>query len=227
MQEIYERNNIHILQQEIDVGNTGHITNCYVVWDKKLNAVVIDPAYDSKNIINILKDNSLNLKAIFLTHCHVDHIAALTEIMNTFDVDIYGQTIDVQNINDGKVNCKDILGVELEKIDTTKFIHLNGGENITISEMKFEMLSAPGHTKGSMVFYEQSSNVLFTGDTIFERSYGRTDLESGSSNDMKNTLYYLFEKFKNENIECFSGHGNKFYLNNVKSEITLLFAFKR
>jgi len=66
--------------------------------------------------------------------------------------------------------------------------------------------------------------VLFVGDTLFESSYGRTDLATGSHDDMKKTLQYLFDNF--ENIECFAGHGDKFNIDDVKRKTTLLFAYK-
>jgi len=142
MQESFELNNLHILQEKIDVANTGHITNCYIIW-KNNDAVVIDPAFDAKRIIQELDKNNLTLKAIFLTHCHADHIGALKDLLNEYDVAVYGHTQDLENINKKKVNCKAIVGVRLDTIDTTVFEGLNGGESITVSDMDFDVISTP------------------------------------------------------------------------------------
>lgn len=223
MQEVFKRKNLNILQLPIDVENTGHITNCYIVWDTNNNAVVIDPAFDANKIIQVIKENNLEVKGMFLTHCHADHIAALKDLLDVYDIDVYIHKSDLENINNAEINCKDIVKVKLDNIDTTLFKSVNGEENIIISNMQFHIINTPGHTKGSIVLYEKSANILFTGDTIFDNSYGRTDLKTGSHNDMKNTLNHLFNKF--ENVECFAGHGNKFYIDDVKRKIRLLFSF--
>lgn len=148
MQEMFKRNNLNILQLKIDVANTGHITNCYIVWDKQNNAVVIDPAFDAKRIIQELDKNNLTLKAIFLTHCHADHIGALQDLLNEFDVAVYGHKYDVDNINNADVNCKQIVGIKLENLKITNFKCLDGGENICISDMNFTIINTPRSYKG-------------------------------------------------------------------------------
>ena len=75
-----------------------------------------------------------------------------------------------------------------------------------------------------MVIFEYKNHVLFTGDTIFENTYGRTDLASGSHDEMEKSLNHLFGKFYG--AICFSGHGNEFNIDDVKRKINLLFAYK-
>lgn len=224
MQEIFKRNNICILQEKIEIGKTGHITNCYIVWDSNNMAIVIDPAFDANRIIKIIEENNLKLCAIFITHCHIDHIVALNYLQKEYNVPVYGHIFDLENINNPKINCKEIINVNLDYIDFNNFNYLSGGEEIKVSDMVFEIINTPGHTKGSIVIFEKTANVLFTGDTIFENSYGRTDLNSGSFEDMKKSLNDIFNRF--DNIECYSGHGNNFNLSNVKRKINLLLAFK-
>lgn len=143
MQEFFEINNLNILQTKIDVANTGHITNCYIVWDKNKNAVVIDPAFDAKRITQIIKENSLLLKAIFLTHCHADHIAALKDLLNEFNVPVYGNKLDLENINNGNINCKDTVGVTLDIIDMSNFKYVDNNKNLVISNMDFVIIHTP------------------------------------------------------------------------------------
>ena len=142
MQE-FKINDLNILKLLINVGNTGHITNCYIIWSNNDEAVVIDPADKAKTIIQIIEERKLKLKAIFITHCHADHIGALSDLISTFDVPVFGHENDINNINDKEINCKEIVGIELQNIDTSLLTPVNHEEIIYLSDMWLEINHTP------------------------------------------------------------------------------------
>ncbi len=216
---------VKIEKLEIDVGDTGHITNCYFVTDNENNLCIIDPADKSQDIVAKIKEQNLNVKVILLTHCHSDHICAVSYLMETYpNIKVYIHESDMPGLNVPEINCENIVGVKVQEIDTNNITCVKDKDVINVGNMTFKVIHTPGHTSGSCLFLEKNLNVLFTGDTVFSNTYGRTDLKTGSHDDMKRSLDKLFSLF--DSITCFSGHGEKFVLSNVKRKINLLFAYK-
>lgn len=146
-------------------------TNCYVVTDEtSLQSVVIDPGDESCTILDYLEDNHLNCVAVFLTHGHYDHVGAVPALLEETDAIVY-------------MNARD----DARNIDSFHFPYSlpeNGknyddGDTITIGNLSFEILATPGHTPGSVTI--KVEDALFTGDTLFRGSCGRTDLDGGDA----------------------------------------------
>lgn len=213
---------MEVIKLEQDVAGTGHITNCYIAYDKDKNAVVIDPAYDALNIFDVLDKNGLKLKGIFVTHCHSDHTSALQDVIQKYPyIMVYMSDIDKENLNNEDVNCQKTVKTYVKTVNLSC---VTEEKYVNIGEMNFELIHTPGHTSGSIVIFETNSNILFTGDTVFSNTYGRTDLPTGSHTDMRKSLDMLFDRFST--ARCLPGHGEEFVLENVKRKINLLFAFK-
>ncbi|MBR5227860.1 MAG: MBL fold metallo-hydrolase [Clostridia bacterium] len=219
-------NEIGVITEKLNIASTGHITNVYILYRKdSKEAILIDPAYDANELMRILDSNNLTLKYIIITHCHADHIAALADLLEIVpECEVVIHKEDFTNINEEQVNCKDIVKVDLKKVSINNVILIDKNVSMNLCGINLDLICTPGHTKGSIVVYEKDLNVLFTGDTIFSDTYGRTDLKTGSHQDMKNTLDYLFEKF--DDVKCLPGHGEQFNLKDVKRKIRLLFAYK-
>lgn len=230
MKIIKEKNNIRITKLEIDVAKIGHITNTYIVQDMKTNvAVLIDPAFDPKYILSCISELNVNLLVIILTHAHADHFGALKGILDKFKqgqkkLDIYIHELDLSSINDKLFNEADKVGLILDDINIDDFNKLSEGSNIILDSMSFEVIHTPGHTKGSIMLYEKTSDTLFSGDTIFKNTYGRTDLLSGNSKQMKESIDKIFYRF--DDIDVFPGHDDIFKLDESKRKIKLIYAFK-
>lgn len=156
-------------------------TNCYLVMDEDSGkGVVIDPGGAADAISAAIKKVGMTLEAIFLTHGHYDHTGAVLELKKEFpDIPVYLHAADA--VQTQKVDSL------MPDIGETK--PYDEGDEISIGSMKFRVLHTPGHTAGSVTL--DAGEVLFTGDTMFAGNCGRTDLPSGSSDMMADSLKRL------------------------------------
>ena len=144
-------------------------TNCYVVTNESsLECVVIDPGDESNTILNYLEDNHLHCRAILLTHGHYDHVGAVDAVAEETGAPVYMNPLDDNR------NAQDShLPYSLPE---------NGhpyqdGDTLKLAGLQFEVIGTPGHTPGGVTL--KCENALFTGDTLFKGSCGRTDLPGG------------------------------------------------
>ena len=153
-------------------------TNCYVVTNEKtLESVVIDPGDESNTILDYLESNHLSCKAIFLTHGHYDHVGAVEAVQEETGATVY------MNAKDDAKNMHSFhFPFTLPENGRT----YDDGDVVSAAGIDFSILSTPGHTPGSVVI--RAEDALFTGDTLFRGSCGRTDLDGGSMEEMLQSL---------------------------------------
>ena len=153
-------------------------TNCYVVTNENtLESVVIDPGDESNTILDYLESNHLTCKAIFLTHGHYDHVGAVEAVQEETGATVY------MNAKDDAKNMHSFhFPFTLPENGRT----YDDGDVVTVAGINFSILSTPGHTPGSVVIC--AKDALFTGDTLFRGSCGRTDLDGGSMEEMLQSL---------------------------------------
>lgn len=163
----------------------GHIqSNCYIVTDEDtLECAVIDPGAESNTILSYLEKNKLKCKYIFLTHGHFDHTGAVKEVMSHT-----GATLCISQ--------KDVARQPLEmaykyKAPSGGAVFLSDGDSFEVGSLKFEVIATPGHSEGGMTF--RCGEALFTGDTLFRDSCGRTDLPGCNAREMMRSLKKLYE----------------------------------
>lgn len=190
---------------EIEIKNTGHITNSYILYNGA-NIAIIDPADKFEFFKEKIEKENLNLKYVFLTHAHADHILALYKMLEEYDIKVVANIEEKDMLIKKVDNCASVFGLEQKVFKLEKFIFVNDGEYIDFDDIKIKCISTPGHTKGSTCYLIENENILFTGDTIFESSFGRTDLASGSSKDIINSIVKLFKNYSDCII--YPGHGN-------------------
>ena len=156
-------------------------TNCYIVTnDKTLECVVIDPGDESNTILNYLEDNHLRCEAIMLTHGHFDHTGAVLSVAGET-----GATVYMNSRDDSRVQSSDQLEFSLPE----NGINYDDGDIINVGGLSFEVLATPGHTEGGVTL--KCEDCLFTGDTLFRGSLGRTDLVGGDSVKIMGSLKKL------------------------------------
>lgn len=183
----------------LEVGYIG--TNCYVVVNGDNEAVVIDPGDEAGKIRDFLKENNFTLKMIFLTHGHFDHIGAVSELKNEFSVPVYIHPDDYEMAKDPLKNeSRNFGGPEVFCVPD-KFY--NDKDIIPFGSESFEVMATPGHSEGSVSLI--TGDNIFTGDTLFAGSIGRTDLYKGNYSVLACSLKKFLDIEKDFNI--FPGHG--------------------
>ena len=173
-------------------------TNCYIVTSDMNHAVIIDPGYDAEKIVAKIRELGAKPKFMLLTHGHFDHIGAVNALKKTFpEMKSVIMREDEDICLDPSLISKEI-GVK-----TQPELLFADGDIVKLDDLDFKFISTPGHTKGSACII--CGDKLFSGDTLFSRGYGRTDLYGGSTRDMKASLKKLGSL--EGNFEIFPGHG--------------------
>lgn len=183
----------------------GDATNCYIVQDEKTReTMVIDPAGDVDQIVEMLDILQAKLKYIYLTHCHGDHIGGVKELKQRYGGQIVTERRDAENLLDVNKNlsyytCSQELVIETDaRVDDNDLLHLG--------ELQFKVLHTPGHTSGGSCLYCEEEKLLFSGDTLFRGTWGRTDVPTGDFEDIINSITKKLMVLPDETI-VYPGHG--------------------
>ncbi len=183
---------------------TGSIqTNCYIVTSEKSSrCFIIDPGDSADKIDAFLRERKLTPAAVLLTHGHFDHILGLQELKTKYHVPVCAMAAEQALLEDAALNCSAEVG---RAFAFSPDRCLQDGEKITLDDICLQVIATPGHTAGSCCFYEETQQLLFTGDTLFFRSIGRTDFPTGNFD----TIMASLEKLKSlpEDTRCLCGHG--------------------
>jgi glyoxylase-like metal-dependent hydrolase (beta-lactamase superfamily II) len=169
-------------------------TNCYIVTDEKtLKCAVIDPGDESNTILDYLESNKLTAEAVFLTHGHFDHRLAVGEVSEETGAPVW------INRNDAvTAGTRDQF-----KLTADDKVHFYAeGDKIDVGGLTFSVMETPGHSPGSVTL--QCENALFTGDTLFRDSAGRTDLGEGNIHTLLHSLCRLSQL--DGDFEVYPGH---------------------
>ncbi|AJA48289.1 metallo-beta-lactamase family protein [Clostridium pasteurianum DSM 525 = ATCC 6013] len=173
--------------------------NCYILLDETSGeAAVIDPGGDANILIDNIKSLKAKVKMILLTHGHADHTGAVSELRNEFKCNVYINEKDAEFIKK-KVP---IYGNENENGD--KF--LKEGDVLHFGNYEIKCIETPGHTPGGMCFL--IGNVVFTGDTLFQRSIGRTDFQGGNFESIIKSIKNKLLTLPDDTV-VYPGHGPK------------------
>ena len=177
-------------------------TNCYLA-ESAGEAVLIDPAVYSEQIASYLIDNALVLKYVLLTHNHFDHTMGAAEFCEQFAAPAAAGAADSDFMSDPLVNAVRLPGVSPGKAPCVS-VRLNEGSLIKFGGCVLRVIGTPGHSAGSVSFY--SEGILFSGDTLFRASIGRTDLPGGDFNTIISSVtgkLYLLP----DDTKVYPGHG--------------------
>lgn len=178
-------------------------TNCYVAWNEQTKeAVIVDPAAYSKKLAEFLREEGLKPQAVLLTHGHFDHIMGLDALLEEYPVPVYVHEAEKGLIADPKTNLSLTYTNGYVFEDAT---YVTDGQKIAAAGVTFEVLFTPGHTSGGCCYYVETENMLFSGDTLFRCSVGRSDLPTG---DETTLIRSIKEKLLvlPENTVVYPGH---------------------
>jgi hydroxyacylglutathione hydrolase len=194
-------------------------TNSYVVFSKKTKeAIIIDASFGSYDkIVPLLKQREANAKLLFLTHSHWDHIADASLFAREMHLPIAVHVGDIKNLmdpgSDGIPSPVPIQGV-------APSISFEEGYTISLGDTNFRVIHTPGHSPGCVCLYSAEVGVLFSGDTLFRRSYGNLQLPTGEPGRMRASLQKLGALPLETTV--FPGHGGS---TTIGEEIALLRTF--
>lgn len=164
-------------------------TNCYIFWaDGSDQCAVVDPGDDGQQVASLIQGLKLTPVAILLTHSHFDHVLGIPGLRETWpDLPVYCHPADIP-----EEVSETMFGMTVPTVaafgNVTPY---NEGDTVAVGPLTVKVIHTPGHTKGSVTLMVEGEGVLFTGDTLFRGSMGRTDLPGGSYADLTASLKKL------------------------------------
>lgn len=183
----------------------GDMTNCYIVQDdESKETMVIDPAGDVDKIIEMLDILNAKLKYIYLTHCHGDHIGGVKELKEKYGGQVVIERKDAENLLDPNKSLTSYIGLENLTIEADA--RVDDGDLLHLGNLEFKVLHTPGHTSGGSCLYCEEEKLLFSGDTLFRGTWGRTDVPTGNFEDVINSITKKLMILPEETI-VYPGHG--------------------
>lgn len=187
--------------------------NCYVISDETREALIIDNGAitdkEHSAIEKYISQNGLTLKHAIFTHAHFDHILGSGRCYRAFGLKSEFNDNDAELYNHLSLQVESFLGPLPYSIETApQGNSLSEGDIISFGNHKFVVIETPGHTPGGVCFYCKQENVLFSGDSLFQYSIGRTDFPESNTQDL---LYNLRTKILTlpENTVVYPGHGGQ------------------
>ena len=178
-------------------------TNCYFVTNEDTKEMlIVDPGDNAPMLASNIDKEQLKPTAILLTHGHLDHASAAEELAKKYGIKIYVHEAEKETLADARINLTGAFG-------TPKVFHadvfLKDDEVLELIGCKIKVLFTPGHTPGGCCYYFEEQKILFSGDTLFCESVGRTDFPGGSTAQIVQSLHKLVDSLPEE-TEVFPGH---------------------
>lgn len=192
--------------------------NTYILEDKSGECVIIDcGCYDDSEfsmLDRFLEEKKLRPALLLNTHCHLDHIFGNKHMLEKYNLRAWFNKLDELN-RELAVNHAAMFGLEME-VPPVPAGYLNDGEIVKSGSIELKALLVPGHTSGSLAFYCEKDNCVFTGDALFNGSIGRSDLPGGDHDTLIRSIKTRLFSLPGDTI-VYPGHGDK---TDIKSEMT-------
>lgn len=161
-------------------------TNCYIAENVKTNeALIIDPGDNVARIAEMIKEDGVTPAAVLLTHGHFDHAMAAQEIAEQYGIKIYAHESEKETLETPQINLSGMIG---RTLTFHADCYVKDGERLKLAGFEIQVLHTPGHTQGGVCYYIEQEKSVFSGDTLFCQSIGRTDFPTGKSSTLIHSI---------------------------------------
>lgn len=202
--------------------NLNEPTNCYIVEDEiSKETMVIDPGAEADKIIEMLDVLNAKLKYIYLTHCHGDHIGAVGLLKKRKGGKVLIHRFDAEGLYKPEISLTTYIGMDIG-FELEADSRLDDGDLIHLGNLEFKVIHTPGHTCGGSSIYCKQEELIFSGDTIFRGTWGRTDLPTGSFTAIMDSIMNKILVLPPETI-IYPGHGKS---SKIKEERPIYYELK-
>lgn len=183
--------------------------NTYLVFNENKNGYLIDPGNwnerETETLQDFIKENEISIKNILLTHAHIDHVLGLQWAFDTYNVPIKMHEEEKEILDRNPISAKN-YGFNFKPFNG-EIEFLKEGDSIFIDEDELKILFVPGHSPGSVAFYNKVQNLVISGDALFQGSIGRTDLYRGNHSQLIESIKTQLFSLPEETV-VYCGHGN-------------------
>ena len=184
----------------------GPVSTCMYLVCEGADAVIIDPAYFDEDMLRIIKEEGLTLHGYLLTHAHFDHTMGMSDYFDLLGGSAYVGEADADMLYCPEKDASMAFGLRYTQNSVPDRICVKEGDELKLGELFFRVIGTPGHTAGGVCYYNEKEKALFSGDTLFRSGFGRTDLYSGSYEDLMKSITEKLMKL-DDDTSVFPGHG--------------------
>ena len=182
-------------------------TNCYVLRSSEAakDCLIVDAGSGAEKLIEFLHEHKLNPVSVVLTHGHIDHIEGIAALRAEFpDIKVYIHKLDAEMLTEPLTNLSAMTGAAFSIEPADFFMEEQGA--IEQADMKLRVLHTPGHTPGGICLYCEDEGVVFTDDTLFADSIGRTDFPNGNTEQLFQSIREKLFTLPDD-TKVYPGHG--------------------
>lgn len=191
-------------------------TNCYLIWDSNGDGFIVDPGGSATDVESFIRDNDILIHWIILTHGHYDHIGGIQELRNLSENGVAIHHKDAHCLTDATKNLSSFMETPFKMPAAERT--LSDKDVLTAGTIKIEVIHTPGHTVGGicLLVTDGDEQLLLSGDTLFAKSIGRSDLPGGDEKVLLESLKKL-ERFP-DNLKVYPGHGPETLIGTEKEQ---------